>query len=85
MRTDIIGNLNEMSLFDAHSKYAKMINKFQKEKLLRYKNGEMTRLDAFPCWYCSKYFKKVDFMRKFPNDPWFEESRCADEINPKMT
>jgi len=74
VRTDIIGNLTDMHLLDAHTKYIGMINEYQKEKQRRYNNGELSRLDAFPCWYCSKYFKKVDFMKKFPDDPWYEQT-----------
>ncbi len=79
--TDIIGNLAEVSLFDAHTKYVEMINEYHKEKLRRHNNGELTKLDAFACWYCSKYFKKVDFMKKFPGDPWYEESGFSDSPN----
>jgi MoaA/NifB/PqqE/SkfB family radical SAM enzyme len=74
VRTDIIANLAEVSLFDAYNKYVEMITSYQKEKLRRFKNSELAAGDAFPCWYCSKYFKKVDWMKKFPDDPWYEDA-----------
>jgi len=30
-------------------------------------------LDYYPCWYCLKYFKKVDWLMQFPDNPWSQD------------
>lgn len=77
VRTDVIANLAEVSLFEAYSKYVAMIASYQQEKLRRFKNNELTDCDAFPCWYCAKYFKKVDWMKRFPDDPWHQDAALS--------
>lgn len=74
VRTDVIANLAEVNLFEAYNKYVEMITAYQKEKLRRFKNNELTEYDVFPCWYCSKYFQKLDWMKNFPNDPWHQDA-----------
>lgn len=77
--TDIIGNIADNHLLDLHSEYVQMISSFQKEKLRKFKNGELTKLDAFPCWYCAKHFKKVNWMERFPSDPWHADAMTSIE------
>lgn len=83
VRTDVIANLAEASLFEAYNKYVAMITSYQQEKLRRFKNNELTGCDAFPCWYCAKYFKKVDWMKKFPDDPWHQDAASSNST-PSM-
>lgn len=75
--TDIIGNLEDNNLLDLYGDYVQMISSFQKEKLRKYKNGELTKLDAFPCWYCAKHFKKLNWMKRFPDDPWHDDAMIS--------
>lgn len=70
---DIIGSLKEMSLFEAHRKLVERIADFQKERIRRIETREISQLDRFPCFYCSKYFGKIDWLRDFPDNPWNED------------
>lgn len=67
---DIIGNLNEMSFSEAYGRLIQVNGKFQKDKLEHHSNGKFRDSDYFPCWYCLNYFKKVDWLKEFPENPW---------------
>lgn len=67
---DVIGNLYEMSFSEAYERLVKENRRFHKEKLEHHAGGDFKDLDYFPCWYCENYFRKVDWLRKFPKNPW---------------
>ena len=67
---DIMGNLSEMSFSEAYGRLVQANGKFQKEKLEHHSNGKFRDSDYFPCWYCLNYFKKVDWLKKFPSNDW---------------
>src|SRR3990172_11284312 len=71
---DIIGNLREMSIFEAHKKLVDMIAKFQKDRISRIEKKDISNLDKFPCFYCTKYFGKLDWLKDFPESPWSKDS-----------
>ncbi|MCL4467462.1 MAG: radical SAM protein [Deltaproteobacteria bacterium] len=75
---DVIADLNTVSLFDAHKMWADAIHTFNLNKIDLIKNKQITELDYFPCFYCSKYFGKIDWMEAYKNDPW-----AADFIKTK--
>jgi hypothetical protein len=52
---------------------ADAVAKYQKDKIQRLAEGKLGDLDYFPCWYCLKYFRKVDWLRKFPDTPWSQD------------
>ncbi len=66
--TDIIGNLDEMNLHEAHERMIDAVAAFRKEKIQRLEKQTFGTLDHFPCWYCLKYFKKVDWLAEFPGN-----------------
>ncbi len=70
--TDVVADLNEVSLFDAHAKWTDMIHAFNRDKIALIKSGSLTELDYFPCFYCSKYFGKIDWIGKH-DDPWAKD------------
>ena len=67
---DITGNLNEMSFSEAYGRLVQANGKFQKDKLVLHDKGKFKDSDFFPCWYCLNYFKKVDWLKKFPSNDW---------------
>lgn len=67
---DIIGNLHELSFSEAYGRWIQANGKFQKEKLEYHSRGKFRDADYFPCWYCLNYFKKVDWLKKFPSNDW---------------
>jgi MoaA/NifB/PqqE/SkfB family radical SAM enzyme len=70
---DIIADLNKMSLYDAHKLWVEAIHKFNLDKIDLIKNNQITELDYFPCFYCSKYFGKIDWMEAYKGNPWAED------------
>jgi len=70
---DIIGNLKDMSLFEAHKKLVDKIAEFQKDRIKKIEKGEISDLDRFPCFYCAKYFGKLDWLKDFPESPWYND------------
>ncbi len=70
---DVVADLNTVSLFDAHKAWADAIHTFNLDKIELIKNNQLTELDAFSCYYCSKYFGKIDWMEKFPDNPWAQD------------
>ncbi|MGQ3685927.1 MAG: radical SAM protein [Candidatus Loosdrechtia sp.] len=64
---DIIGNLCQMSYSEAYGRLVTLNRKFCNDKRQdnRYEDS-----DSFPCWYCLNYFKKMDWLKEFPGNPW---------------
>jgi hypothetical protein len=62
-----------MSLYDAHKLWVEAIHKFNLDKIDLIKNNQITELDYFPCFYCSKYFGKIDWMEAYKGNPWAED------------
>lgn len=71
--TDLIGNLEEMSLYEAHQHMIDKVAKYKKDKVQCLAEGKLSKLDYYHCWYCLKYFRKVDWMAEFPDNPWSED------------
>lgn len=71
--TDILGKLGEISLYEAHQRMVDAIGNYEKEKIQRLAKGNLGNLDYYPCWYCLKYFKKVDWLTQFPDNPWSQD------------
>ena len=71
--TDLIGNLDEISLYEAHQRMVDAIGNYEKAKIQRLAKGNLGNLDYYPCWYCLKYFKKVDWLTQFPDNPWSQD------------
>jgi hypothetical protein len=71
--TEVVANLDEVNLYEAHQAMADAVAKYQKDKIQRLAEGKLGDLDYFPCWYCLKYFRKVDWLRKFPDTPWSQD------------
>ena len=71
--TDIIGNLEEVDLFEAHKRMIDAVAKYKKDKIQCLAEGKLSVLDYNSCWYCAKYFRKVDWMVGWPDNPWTED------------
>ncbi len=68
--TDILGNLAHISPQEAHQRMVDEVARLMKDKIRRYAAGAFSELDYYPCWYCLKYFSKVDWMRGLEDNPW---------------
>lgn len=67
---DLMGNLNEESFTTLFERQNEENKRFREEKLERHAAGDLADSDYFPCWYCSVYYQKVDWLRKFKGHSW---------------
>jgi MoaA/NifB/PqqE/SkfB family radical SAM enzyme len=79
--TDIIGNLNEVSLTEACERFRERVSSYLADKQETISDGQFAELDHFPCWYCLKYLGKTSWLNNFPNHPW----SASNEIYSKET
>ena len=49
------------------------VAKYKKDKIQLLAEGKLSKLDYHHCWYCSKYFRKVDWMAELPENPWSKD------------
>ena len=61
---DIAGNLNDMSFTDAYAEIVRENEEFHRRKMEHLRGGKFKDSDFFACWYCSLYYKKVDWLKK---------------------
>ncbi|MCI0441549.1 MAG: radical SAM protein [Chloroflexi bacterium] len=67
---DVAGNLSEMSFAEAHAMLVRENEEFRERKLRHLQSGKFGDSDFFPCWYCSVYYKKVDWLKKLSGHSW---------------
>ncbi len=69
---DVVGNLGSIGFAEACDRSVSLIRTFHKEKLKYFDEHDAVDGDYFPCWYCFNYFGKLDWLRAFPENPWYE-------------
>jgi len=55
---EVLADLRETSLVDAHRRMLELIQRFQMAKLAALENGPLSDWDLFPCNYCMRCFGK---------------------------
>lgn len=70
---DIIADLNQTSLEEAHQKLIQTYQQVFNARLEKMKSGQLGEIDQFHCWSCMKHFHKVDWMNDFPENEWVQE------------
>lgn len=73
---DIVADLHNTSLADAHAKLLNMIHEILHERLQTFSRDSVCELDHFQCWQCLKRFQKIDWIKKYPSDPWVQGDPC---------
>jgi MoaA/NifB/PqqE/SkfB family radical SAM enzyme len=68
--TDLMGNLHEISLTEAVSRFRQRVETYLDDKRRRVMRRDFTELDHFPCWYCVKYLDKVPRLGTIAHHPW---------------
>lgn len=69
-KNDLFGNVMEQGFPEIHKKMIEQIAKYQQTKIQLFSEGGFGELDYINCWYCLKYFEKVEWLRQYPNNPW---------------
>ena len=64
-----------MSFKDAYEKLMETTSRFKANKVKMHKSGKLKDTDYFPCWYCENHYKKVDWLKRHPNNSWTEHIR----------
>lgn len=67
---DIIADLNQVELFEAHKKLIDVIGELQRKRVERIANRDLDETDHFGCTACARYFGKMDWLDAFPENPW---------------
>ena len=70
---DVVGDLNNISLEDAHKNLLQAYQSIFDARLRKMKDGTKHDLDNFHCWFCMKHFKKVEWMKEFPDNEWVQQ------------
>lgn len=68
---DIVGNLEAMSFTQGFLKLVAGNERLKRIKKAHFEAGA-NEDDKSPCWYCAKYFKKVDWLKEFPENTWVD-------------
>lgn len=71
--TEVVANLEEVNLYEAHQAMVDAVAQYQKDKIQRLAEGKFGHLDFYPCWYCLKYFRKVNWLIEFPDSLWSQD------------
>ncbi|MEZ4614189.1 MAG: radical SAM protein [Caldilineaceae bacterium] len=66
---DIVGNLAEIAFGEAYQRLCTENEQFRRAKE-RHFQGPITAGDHYPCWYCSRYYQKVDWLQEKVDHPW---------------
>jgi MoaA/NifB/PqqE/SkfB family radical SAM enzyme len=67
---DVIGNLNDMGFTEAYRQLVQENEQFRRAKREHLTDGTFQDSDFFPCWYCSLYYRKVDWLQALDGHPW---------------
>jgi len=67
---DIAGNFSDMSLAEAYDRLVEENERFHDAKMKHLSCGGFMDSDFFPCWYCSLYYRKLDWLKKLKWHPW---------------
>lgn len=81
---NILCNLSDTSFSGACELLGDTIEKLRTEKQHYFNNYKNRNIDYVPCWHCLHYFKKLSWLKDFPENPW---SAIADisNMNKKET
>jgi len=66
----VAGDLGEMSFPEAYRRLSEFHEKFRQQKQAHHALGAFRDSDYFPCWFCENHFNKVDWLEKYPKNPW---------------
>jgi hypothetical protein len=69
---DVVASLHTSSFAEGYRKLLELNHDFRATKLARQAAESLQDDDRFPCWYCSKQYRKVDWLRRIENHPWGE-------------
>jgi len=75
---EFLGDLREESLREGIIRHHELLAQFTGDRLKDTQSS--SELFSNPCYWCYKYFGKLEFIRKYPDSPWVKEMFCS-EVN----
>lgn len=82
-KSDVAGDLAEMSLLEAHTKLLDIIHTTQAENLVELRRGPLSEWDHFPCNRCMKHFGKPHWSEGAADGPQASRERWRGAWAPK--
>lgn len=70
---DVVADLKKVPLAIAHTSLLGKYNELFSERLKKLVDGKLNDIDNFHCWSCMKHFKKVEWMKNFPQNEWTQQ------------
>lgn len=70
---DVINDLNVTPLEKSHENLLQAYQQIFSSRLEKMKSGKFHDLDNFHCWSCMKHFKKVEWMKDYPDNEWVKQ------------
>ena len=70
VQRDVIGNLAKLSFSQAYARLVRENEQFHQEKIKHLTSQSFRDSDFFPCWYCSCYYNKVDWLKQIKGHSW---------------
>ncbi len=84
-QADVIGNLQHTSFTAAFRRLVKENEQFRRTKEERFAAGHFQDPDFFPCWYCSLYYDKVQWLGDISDHSWREHLWSVRKKHFEMT
>jgi MoaA/NifB/PqqE/SkfB family radical SAM enzyme len=72
VESDVVADLAAMPLEAAHVKLLQTYQKIFESRLEKRGDGTFHDIDNFHCWSCMKHFRKIEWMRDFPQNEWVQ-------------
>lgn len=69
-QNDVMANLGEVNFAEAFEKLKAENARFRAAKLAHLDSGQFADTDYFHCWYCTNYYRKLDWLKAWPDHPW---------------
>jgi MoaA/NifB/PqqE/SkfB family radical SAM enzyme len=85
--SETIANFKKACVSEAHQLVKNAVTTYKRNKIKVHNNGKLRKADYYTCWYCLKYFRKVDWMAEYPDNQWSAdllEHRSEQEDNYEM-
>jgi MoaA/NifB/PqqE/SkfB family radical SAM enzyme len=71
---DVVADLNEVPFLEAWPRYVARLERQRAESRPR---GDDDPLEAFPCLRCARALGKLQWVREYPDSPWFAAADAA--------
>lgn len=72
---DLVGDVLDLGFPEVHKRIVAAVALYQQAKIQLFSNGGFGELDYINCWHCLKFFRKVEWLKAYPENPWGDDLR----------